>query len=98
LSKNEIVVVSSTNKNFLSAPTAKKGFLHKNNLWTFKYDNGETFRGIGENYAWEPRNYEESNYRGAYKYEYLLPKLANNGANSFVLGCAHGTCPYNGRK
>jgi hypothetical protein len=91
LSKNEVVVVSSSNKNFLSVPTARKGFLHKNNLWTFKYDNGETFRGVGENYGWEPRNYEESNYRGAYKYEYLLPRLANNGVNFFRTWM----CPWN---
>ena len=38
---------------FISARTDKPGFLHKNDLWTFKFDDGSLFRGIGENIGWE---------------------------------------------
>ncbi len=64
---------------FFSQNSDKKGFLHKNNNWTFVFDNGEIFRGIGENVAWEARNWENSKWT----YNYLLPTLSKNGANFF---------------
>ena len=64
---------------FTAEASGKKGFLHKNNLWTFKYDNGELFRGIGENIGWESRSFENDKFT----YDYLLPKLSSNGANFF---------------
>ncbi|MDF7814199.1 DUF5060 domain-containing protein [Hymenobacter sp. YC55] len=64
---------------FTVAPGRKPGFLHPNDLYTFRFDNGELFRGIGENVAWESRSFENQKYT----YEYLLPTLARNGANFF---------------
>ena len=58
---------------------AKSGFLHKNDLYTFKFDDGKLFRGIGENVAWESRSFENPKWT----YDYLLPTLARNGANFF---------------
>ncbi|MDP4209289.1 MAG: carbohydrate-binding protein [Bacteroidota bacterium] len=79
LSKNSVSLVSSVRKSFKASPTAKQGIIHKNNNWTFKFDNGEPFRGIGENVGWEARDFENQTY----KYEYFLPKLAANGATFF---------------
>ena len=64
---------------FISTSTDKPGFLHKNDLWTFKFDNGSLFRGIGENIGWESRSFENSKWT----YEYLLSKLAANKGNFF---------------
>ena len=30
----------------------KPGFLQVNDLWTLKFDNGQLFRGVGENFGW----------------------------------------------
>ncbi|MFD0793632.1 DUF5060 domain-containing protein [Mucilaginibacter litoreus] len=64
---------------FMAHPSSKSGFLHKNDLWTFKFDNGQLFRGIGENVAWESRSFENDKWT----YDYLLPTLSKNGANFF---------------
>jgi Domain of unknown function (DUF5060)/Cellulase (glycosyl hydrolase family 5) len=64
---------------FISSPTDKPGFLHKNDLWTFKFDNGSLFRGIGENIGWESRSFENPKWT----YDYLLSKLAANKGNFF---------------
>jgi hypothetical protein len=64
---------------FISTSTDKPGFLHKNDLWTFKFDNGNLFRGIGENIGWESRSFENPKWT----YDYLVPKLAENGGNFF---------------
>ncbi len=69
----------SAKSTFNSVSTPKAGFLHKNNLWTFKFDNGQPFRGIGENVGWEAR----SNENAKWTYNYLLPTLSSNGANFF---------------
>lgn len=71
--------VSSGEASFVAADSHRKGFLHKNDLWTFRFDNGELFRGLGENVAWESRNFEDDKW----SYDYLLPTLARNGANFF---------------
>lgn len=64
---------------FISASSDKSGFLHKNDLWTFKFDNGTLFRGIGENIGWESRSFENPRWT----YDYLLSKLAANKGNFF---------------
>jgi len=79
ITKVDQIVAISTTKTLSVVPSAKKGILHKNNNWSFKFDNGEIFRGIGENVGWEARNFEKQSY----KYDYLLPRLAANGANFF---------------
>ena len=72
---------------FNSLPGVKPGFLHKNNYYTFKFDNGQLFRGIGENVAWESRSFENTKWT----YDYLLPTLSENGANFFRTWM----CPWN---
>ncbi|MCR5890904.1 DUF5060 domain-containing protein [Hymenobacter sp. J193] len=57
----------------------KPGFLHPHNLYTFRFDDGTLFRGVGENVAWESRSFEDQKFT----YDYLLPTLAQNGANFF---------------
>jgi hypothetical protein len=79
--------VDSESGTFISAAGKKQGFLHKNGLYTFKFDNGDLFRGIGENVGWEARNFENPKYT----YELLLPPLAKNGANFFRTWM----CPWN---
>ncbi|MGZ4000486.1 MAG: DUF5060 domain-containing protein, partial [Mucilaginibacter sp.] len=79
LLKSKGAEMKSAKGSFKSMADDKKGFLHKNNLWTFKFDNGELFRGIGENVGWESRSFEKDKWT----YDYLLPKLSNNGANFF---------------
>jgi hypothetical protein len=79
------------------APSNQKGFLHGDNAWTFRFDNGEPFRGIGENIAWESRSSDDSRYfrelheNLRYNYEYLLGKLAASGGNFFRTWM----CPWN---
>ncbi|RFS21752.1 DUF5060 domain-containing protein [Chitinophaga silvatica] len=69
----------STTSEFSVNNSKGKGFLHKNDLWTFRFDNNELFRGVGENVAWESRSFENDKWT----YDYLLSSLAKNGANFF---------------
>jgi hypothetical protein len=85
--KNKNGMTASREDHFRVAASAKPGFLHKNNLWTFKFDNGKLFRGIGENVAWESRSFEDPKWT----YDYLLPALSKNGANFFRTWM----CPWN---
>lgn len=69
--------------------SSKKGILHTGNDWTFKFDNGEYFRGIGENICWESRASDDSKFFKSlheaprFNYEYLLRSLASNGGNYY---------------
>ena len=72
---------------FIAIKGTKQGFLHKNDLYTFRFDNGDLFRGIGENVGWEARQFENPKYT----YDLLLPPLAKNGANFFRTWM----CPWN---
>jgi hypothetical protein len=69
----------SAKKKLHVAASDKDGFLHTNGYWTFRFDSGKPFRGIGENIGWESRSFENSKWT----YDYLLPTLSNNGANFF---------------
>lgn len=77
----------SSPSSFIAQAGKKQGFLHKNGLYTFKFDNGDLFRGIGENVGWEARTFENPKYT----YDLLLPPLAANGANFFRTWM----CPWN---
>ncbi|BEG97799.1 DUF5060 domain-containing protein [Bacteroides sedimenti] len=76
----KIAIISSGSKN---------GFLHANDKWTFRFDDGKPFRGIGENICWESRDsddskfFKELNQKSKFNYEYMLPTLATNGGNFF---------------
>jgi len=79
--------VQSVKKSFTARQGTKPGFLHKNGYYTFRFDNGDIFRGIGENVGWESRSFENPKWT----YDYLLPTLAKNGANFFRTWM----CPWN---
>ncbi|HEY0272264.1 MAG TPA: DUF5060 domain-containing protein [Chitinophaga sp.] len=83
----------STAATFTAAPSTAPGFLHKNNLWTFRFDNGDLFRGVGENIAWESRSFEDDKWN----YDYLLPKLAQNGGNFFRTWMCYWNLPLEWR-
>ncbi len=82
---------------FESVASGKKGILHPNDTYTFKFDNGELFRGIGENLCWEARSNDDSKYfktlheNERFNYEFLLNKLATNGGNYTRIWM----CPWN---
>ncbi len=62
------------------ADSNKDGFVHLNpqSDYSFLYDSGKPFRGIGENIAWDPRPaYDDQNYT----YEYMFPRLGASGCN-----------------
>jgi hypothetical protein len=79
LRKNNNIEDTSPVTPFNVQATASDGFLHTHNNWTFQFDSGKPFRGIGENIGWEGRSWESDEYT----YEYFLTKLANDGANYF---------------
>lgn len=72
---------------FSVAPSARRGFLHAAGPWIFRFDNGEPFRGLGENIGWESRASDDSRYFKAlhenprFNYEYLLGQLSAHGGN-----------------
>lgn len=83
------ISANSSENTFNARPSNGKGVLHKNNDWSFKFDNGTVFRGIGENLAWESRANDDSKFfkelheKEKYNYEYMLPALAAHGGNYF---------------
>jgi hypothetical protein len=89
LLENNQVINSFDQGEFIVFASDKKGFLNLNNLWTFKYDHGEIFRGIGENICWESRDSDDSkHFEGLHEdprfnYGYMLKKLSDNGGNFF---------------
>jgi hypothetical protein len=74
---------------FSARATKDKGILHAHDSWSFRFDNGELFRGIGENICWESRANDDSRYFKAlheklkYNYEDMLRSLASHGGNYF---------------
>ncbi|HAN79415.1 MAG TPA: glycoside hydrolase [Bacteroidales bacterium] len=87
LCKNGKTTSEFVANSFKAVASDKKGFLQLNNNYTFKYDNGEVFRGIGENICWEARSNDDSKFfktlheNARFNYEFMLPKLVANGGN-----------------
>lgn len=83
------LVHTTAKQSILSKKSQKKGILKAGDNWTFRFDNGEAFRGIGENICWESRANDDSKYFKAlhekpkYNYEEMLPALASYGGNYF---------------
>lgn len=76
-----------------------KGILHAHDNWTFRFDNGELFRGIGENICWESRDEDDSRYFRAlheasrFNYDDMVVKLAENGGNFFRVWMIYWNLP-----
>lgn len=70
-------------------PGRSRGFLHVAGSWALRFDNGEPFRGLGQNLGWESRSPDDSRHFRAlhehqrFHYEYLVGRLAANGGNFF---------------
>ncbi|QBN19503.1 cellulase family glycosylhydrolase [Flavobacterium nackdongense] len=104
LKKASAEVFSSQINTFNVKPSKAKGFLNTNNLWTFKYDNGTLFRGIGENICWESRDDDDSKYfkklheDKRFNYNFMLKKLAANGGNFFRTWMIYWNLPVDWKK
>lgn len=64
--------------------------MHTKSNWILVFDNGQPFRGIGENICWESRDNDDSKFfkklhekSERYNYDYLLTEFAKNGGNFF---------------
>lgn len=73
-----------------NAQAANRGILHLKDDWGFVFDNGQSFRGIGENICWESRSRDDSKFFPGlnedsikYNYERMLPLLVAHGGNFF---------------
>ena len=66
-----------------------KGFcnLDPKSHYTFRFQNGDYFRGLGTNIGWEPRMEEDA----IYTYDHLFPRIAAQGANTVRTWM----CPWN---
>ncbi|MBU3814574.1 MAG: DUF5060 domain-containing protein [Candidatus Bacteroides intestinipullorum] len=80
----------SQGQTFRAAASEGRGFLHTKSDWVLMFDNGEPFRGVGENICWESRDHDDSKYYkalhelgGRYNYDYLLENLAKSGGDFF---------------
>lgn len=95
------ITVSQT---FNAKASKARGFLNLNNLWSFQYDNGQIFRGIGMNICWESRDLDDSRYfkklqeDKRFNYEYMLQKLAANGGNFFRTWMIYWNLPVDWKK
>lgn len=95
---------STDEMSFVAKASKSKGFLNPNNLWTFKYDNGTLFRGIGKNICWESRDEDDSKYfkklheDKRFNYNYMLKKLAANGGNFFRTWMIYWNLPVDWKK
>ena len=69
-------------------PSEAKGFLRPRDNWTFRYDDGTPFRGVGENICWESRTADDNPHLSelhqkadVYNYDVMLPRLKEHGGN-----------------
>ena len=81
--------VQSGRKNFKVLPSDLRGFINKIDTsgYYFLFSSGKKFRGIGTNFGWEARNWEDQKYR----YEYYLKELSLAGGNMIRTWM----CPWN---
>lgn len=78
---NNVLVYSTDENSFSAESSSDNGFIVKNSdpqdEWTFTYDSGKAFRGIGINIGWEHRVWDDPKYT----YEYFFETLEEYGAN-----------------
>ena len=104
LRRNKKVVSTTSQQQIISVPTSSKGFLGLNDKWTFRFDNGELFRAIGENIGWESRNVDDSKYFKSlhedkrFNYDYMIPKLSESGGNFFRTWMIYWNLPIDWKK
>lgn len=76
-------------KEFSCSTSGEKGFINARDHWSFVFDNGNLFRGIGENICWEARSNDDSKHFKAlhenkkFNYRDMLITLKANGGNFF---------------
>lgn len=90
LTEKGVVVAEFHVKPIDVQPSDSHGILHANDNWTFKFDDGTLFRGVGENICWELRRGEGQKFQKEYNddgsrfnYGYMLHKLASLGGNFY---------------
>ena len=90
LTENGAVVAEFPVKPIDVQPSDAHGILHPNDSWTFKFDDGTLFRGVGEDICWELRRGESEKFQREYNddgsrfnYGYMLHKLASLGGNFY---------------
>ncbi len=99
MKKKGKVVCTNPEALFKVDASKAKGFLNPNDMWTFRYDNGELFRGIGENICWESRDEDDSKYFKSlhedkrFNYDYMLKKLAACDGNFFRVWMIYWNLP-----
>lgn len=82
---------------FTVAASARRGFLRPAGPWIFRFDNGEPFRGLGENLCWESRSNDDSRYFKAlhenprFSYDAMFAALASSGGDFARVWM----CPWN---
>lgn len=104
LKKADGDAIKVTEQTFIAKSSKGKGFLNPNNFWTFRYDNGQLFRGVGMNICWESRDVDDSRYfkqlheDKRFNYNYMLKKLAANGGNFFRTWMIYWNLPVDWKK
>lgn len=75
--------VESNKFTFHSTPTEGKGFLTSDGQkGSWKYDNGERFRGVGVNIGWEDRSSQNLDLPSPkHTYEYWFQRMQDNNVN-----------------
>jgi len=104
LLKGGTIVNNAAAGSFSVKPSRRNGILHLKDNWTFQYDNGRPFRGIGENIGWESRANDDSRFfkqlheKPKYNYEYMLRALAAHGGNYFRTWISSFNLPLDWKK
>lgn len=102
--KTNSKIYRTNQKTFIANNSARNGILHAKNNWTFVFDNGKPFRGIGEDICWESRDNDDSKYfedlheDPKYNYERMLPLLAAHGGNFFRTWICRWNLPIDWKK
>jgi hypothetical protein len=85
------------------AASSRRGFLRPAGEWLLRYDNGQPFRGLGQNICWEARSNDDSRHfrelhqSPRYHYEYMLGRLAAEGGNFFRTWMCSWNLPFEWR-